>query len=172
MEKLKKQKTKGFGKDIYLLGEGEDGTYYWLEAPSWDCNWYWGFGYIESYTRNKNPKASSDINGHQHWNSSVVGPGNHKDNGYCHNPFESKLFAKTTFTEEEGWKLGELFSQFYHWKEHAEMIISGGGHITSLNPAWYKGKKNYYKTEAEKINKEIIPGITSEIIKILSPKEI
>lgn len=40
---MKKEKRKAFGKNIYLLGEDTEGTKYWLEEASWDCNWYWGF---------------------------------------------------------------------------------------------------------------------------------
>ena len=61
-----KVKSHAFGKDIYLLGQDEQGINYWLEAPKWDCIWYWGFGYIESFTNNKYPHLSKDISSHQH----------------------------------------------------------------------------------------------------------
>ena len=38
---------------FYLLGRDEEGINYWLEEPSWDCGWYWGFGYVETYTTNE-----------------------------------------------------------------------------------------------------------------------
>lgn len=34
---LEKQKIRKFNRDMYLLGIDEDGTKYWLQAPSWDC---------------------------------------------------------------------------------------------------------------------------------------
>ena len=43
-----------------------DGEKIYLSAPSWDCDWYWGFGYIETYTNNNNPNKSKDIKSHQH----------------------------------------------------------------------------------------------------------
>ena len=45
---MKKEKRKAFGKKIYLLGKDAEGVKYWLEEASWDCNWYYGFGYIET----------------------------------------------------------------------------------------------------------------------------
>jgi hypothetical protein len=48
---LSKRKSHAFGKDIYLIGKDKSGTNYWLESPSWDCDWYWGFGYIETYVK-------------------------------------------------------------------------------------------------------------------------
>ena len=47
---LNKKKIHVFGKDAYLLGKDDQGIQYWLESPSWDCDWYWGFGYVETYT--------------------------------------------------------------------------------------------------------------------------
>ena len=46
LTQLGKRKEKAFGKDIYLLGRGKDGTLYWLESGKWDFGWYCGFGYI------------------------------------------------------------------------------------------------------------------------------
>ena len=54
-KKMKKEKRFAFGKNIYLLGSDKDGVKYWLEEASWDCGWYWGFGYVETYTNNSNP---------------------------------------------------------------------------------------------------------------------
>ena len=64
---MKKQTTVAFNKKIYLLGADAEGTKYWLEAPSWDCGWYYGFGYVETYTNNNYPNRSRDINSHQHF---------------------------------------------------------------------------------------------------------
>ena len=66
---MKKQTTIAFNKKIYLLGADAEGTKYWLEAPSWDCGWYFGFGYVETYTNNNCPSKAADINSHQHFDS-------------------------------------------------------------------------------------------------------
>lgn len=55
MEIIDKKVSKAFGKNIYLLGQGEDGVNYWLEESTFDCGWYWSLGYIESYTHNTRP---------------------------------------------------------------------------------------------------------------------
>ena len=34
---MNKKVTEAFDEKIYLLGKGKDGLWYWLEAPSWDC---------------------------------------------------------------------------------------------------------------------------------------
>ena len=106
--KIAKKQSKAFGKDIYLLGEDQDGTKYWLEAPHFDCGWYWGFGYIETYTNNRRPDLAKDIASHQHIDG-LLGQQYTYDyakqcfvvGDYIHNLYNSPLFAKTTFTSEE-----------------------------------------------------------------------
>jgi len=161
---MKKQNLNCFGKKVYLLGKNEKGIKYYLEAPSWDCGWYWGFGYVETYTNNQNPEKSRDISSHQHIDSSFLGAGNAKDGGYCHNLIDSKLLKYTTFTEEESWELSELFSQFYHLREQAEFWGRGKSNIANTKIKSWENKEL-----AKKINEEIIPVITNRIIEILTP---
>lgn len=129
----------------YLLGEDKDGTKYWLKEPSWDCGWYWGFGYIET-------KYS-----HQHatnFYQEFFNP--HEDN----NP----ILETRTFTEDEGYKLSELFEEFYTLKKAAEMWGRGGCHIT----------KGFIPKKAglvQEINETLIPMVTEKIIEILTPQK-
>ena len=164
---MKKQKNRAFNKDIYLLGEDVDGIKYWLEAPSWDCNWYWGFGYVETYTNNKHPEMSKDIESHQHIDSSFLGEGNAKDGGYCHNIYDSKLLHKKTFTESEGWELSELFKCFYLLQKYADFKKHGHVNISPSNTT--KNMKDL--KEWNSINQKDIPIITTRILEILAPKE-
>ena len=59
---MEKEVITKFGRKYYLLGKDAEGTKYWLEEPSWDCNWYWGFGYVQTFDRSGN-----DIDSHQHF---------------------------------------------------------------------------------------------------------
>jgi hypothetical protein len=161
---IKKKKSHAFGKDIYLLGADEDGTFYWLEAPKWDCGWYWGFGYVETYTNNKRPERSKDINSHQHIDSSFLGQ---VGDMYVHNLHDTPLLRYPTFTYDEGWKLSELFKQFYLLQKFAEFAGRDlpGCHITTP-PVNHGNLKDW----AAKINNELIPSVTAKIIEILSPE--
>lgn len=172
---IDKQKSHAFGKDIYLLGEDETGTRYWLEAPKWDCGWYWGFGYVETYTNNNNPSISRDISSHQHINSSFMGQMEKYDfeksafvkGEYVHNIYDAPLLDKTTFSESEGWKLSELFKQFYLLREMADFTHKDkpGCHVTE-SPVDHGNMSKLNKH----INEEMIPLITAKIIEILSPE--
>ena len=123
MELLKKKTSHAFGKKIWLLGQDEEGTNYWLEEPSWDCGWYWGFGYIETYTNNRAPSASKDIQSHSHFDSCWS----------CNNEYLDlrnrdnfkKFFKKTTLTDNKIWELCDYMKTFYTLKEVAELFKHG-----------------------------------------------
>jgi len=154
---MKKRADKAFGKKVYLLGEDEDGVKHWLEEPSWDCGWYWGFGYIETYKNNLNPNLSRDINSHSHatnfmseyfieWNGSIP------------------ILKNRVFNDKEGWELSELFSQFYFLRDAAENFSKGKCNCANAKVSLWK-KPNLVK----EINKKLIPEITKRIIEILTP---
>lgn len=161
-EITQKNKSHAFGKDVYLLGIDQDGIYYWLEAPKWDCGWYWGFGYVQTFTNNTNPKKARDINSHEHIDSSFMGKINEE---YIHNIYNCPRFARTTFDEKTGWILSELFNEFYTLKKTAELYHIGGAHTTT-SPLQDLLKN----PEQEKhINEVLIPAITAKIIELLTP---
>ena len=164
-EIIPKRKSRGFGKDVYLLGEDSEGILYWLEEPSWDCGWYWGFGYVETYTNNRNPGHSKDINSHQHIEGFL---GDQRDGTYVHNLYDSPVFEKPTFNEKEGWQLTELFQQFYLLNRMGEFTHRErpGCHVTT-SPVDHGDLITWNR----KINEEMIPRITKEILRILSPEE-
>ena len=178
MKKLiKKQMSHAFGKDIFLLGADTEGKYMWLEEPTWDCGWYWGFGYIEIYTNSKFPAKAKDIMSHSHF-SGLVGKQEYYDhekgyfrNGeYIHNIYDSPQLIVTTFTEKEGWDLSELFKEFY--------LLQSMAAYTSRTPAGCYMTTSPVEQDADTmiswnqyINKVMIPKVTEEIMRILSPVE-
>jgi hypothetical protein len=159
---MKKTKKHAFNKDVYLLGKDKYGTYYWLESPSWDCGHYWGFGYIESYTNNKQPQLAKDINSHEHATS-----------------FMSEFFiewngskprlTETTFTQSEGWEICELFKRFYILKETAGMYSKSSAHVSKSVLESIGYNRECDKEQAERINKYHIPKVTDRILEILTP---
>ena len=155
---MKKTKSRAFGRDCYLLGSDRDGVWYWLEEAKWDCEWYWGIGYVEAYTRNKSPETSRDINSHSHFSSMFFD----KDK-FCKDVFD-EFFVETPLNSKEVWKLMELMKAAYIARDYSDMLHIGGSHITN-NPA-----KEVIKDDIEykRINKEVIPAIMTEVYKLLS----
>ena len=143
METINKKMIPGvFGKNIYLLGQDNEGINYWLESPSWDCGWYWSFGYVETYTNNKSPQNSRDIDSHTHIKS-----GNNENYKYF-----SGFFEKTTFNETEKNELIELFKAFYALRELADKYHNNNAVF------YYDAVKN------------LLPDVMNSIIAILTPE--
>ena len=150
---MKKQKSHAFGKDTYLLGKGKDGEYYWLEQGTWNCGWYWGVGYVETYTNKLNPSRAEYINSHQHFDSLFS---NWKE-------FDD-FFEETVLNEKEKWKLLELMKAIYTARRYSDMLHTGGVHYTT-NPKSEIIKNN---TEYNRINKIVIPELLESVYELLS----
>lgn len=170
--KLQKAKDRALGKDVYLLGMDEQGNKYWLESPTWDCGWYWGFGYVKTYQDNRQPSKARDIDSHQHISGFLGAQEEYNfDKGcfckgeYIHNLIDNKTFVSTTFDEKESWELSELFTQFYFLKKAAENFGRGECHIASTTIEKWEDK-----VLAKNINENIIPKVTARILEILSPE--
>ena len=156
---MEKQTTTAFKKKVYLLGEDAEGTKYWLEAPSWDCGWYWAFGYVETYTNNNYPEKSRDINSHQHFDSLFL-------NDSKVNAFDAfkEFFKETTLNEKEIWLLIDYMYSFYALKRAAEILSRGYSHMTE------KAKLSEVQNSemAKEINEKMLPAIFKQIDILLS----
>ena len=150
MKKLKKMVKIINGEKMYFLGEDGYGVKYYVIEPKWDCNWYWGFGYIHT----------SD-NQHLHLSNMI-------DELFGLTSFrKDKNSLKTPFTMDEKWTLFELFQTAYQLKRSAGIYLRGGSNIAH-NPLRdiIKNKDEYLR-----INKIVLPAIFDEIRKILEPEE-
>lgn len=145
MDKNTKHK---FGKDYYLIGKGKDGELYWLEEGSWDCGWYWGIGYVETFER-----FDRDISSHQHW-----------DNLFPTKDKFDDFFEETVISEKETWIILELMKSIYTARNYSDMIHIGGSHYTS-NPNKEDIKND---TEYKRINEVVIPKLLESVYAILS----
>lgn len=158
---MNKQEFKIFGKKVFLLGKDKEGIKYFLEEARFDCGWYWGFGYVETYTNNKNPNLSKNIASHQHFDSLIF---NH--NVSCFDRFKN-LFCETPLNDKEIWKLCELMKTYYIIKNYSGLLHCGGAHITKND------EKNEILNQDEynRINKSVLPAIFNAVYKILKPIE-
>lgn len=153
---MKKKKYFVFGKNAYLLGEDAEGTRYYLEEASWDCDWYWGFGYVKTYTNNRNPEKSRDIRSHTHFDTMFLENLNN---------FWEDLLVKTPFSDDEKYKLLELMKSFYTLKAYSELLYMGHSGITSKVDSFRELVKN--DNEYIRINRDLLPKIFEEVYKIL-----
>jgi hypothetical protein len=144
-----------------LIGQ-HDGENIYLSPPSWDCGWYWGFGYLG----NKNCHYHVDgLTKHQIYNSEKK----------CFeyeftNMFDGfkKHFGNTLIIRDSQlWTICELFKTFYALKETAEILGRGGAHYTT-NPC---EDIIINKQEVSRINNLVLPNIFEAIYKILIPAQ-
>ena len=155
--KTRIETIRTYKQKMYLGKHNEEEIY--LTAPSWDCGWYWGFGYL------------GNRNCHYH----VDGLKTIERFNFEKKVFEyefvnlydgfKKHFGDSFVVKNDSdiWTLAELFETFYTLKETAEVLGRGGSHYTN-NPA-----KNIIKNEAEaqRINEVVLPAIFDEIYNIL-----
>lgn len=144
-----------------FIGKNDNENIY-LSAPSWDCGWYWGFGYL------------GNKNSHYH----VDGLTKHQSYNFEKKCFEyeftnlfdgfKKHFGNTLIVRDSQlWTLCELFGTFYTLKETCEVLGRGGSHYTS-NPC---KELIVNKEEVERLNNVVLPQIFEEIYKILIPAQ-
>lgn len=127
----------------YLLGTVDNENIY-LSAPSWDCNWYWGFGYL------------GNKNCHYHLN------GLNKDKNLF-DAIKEHFGDSLKISEKNLWTFCELVQTAYSLKETAEVLGRGGSHYSN-NPCSDLIKNT---DEVTRINSIVLPAIFNEIDKIL-----
>ena len=157
---MKKQTLKWQGNQYYLIGADNDGIKYWLEKASFDCNWYFGFGYVETFTNNRLPHLSKDINSHSHFDNMIF-----NKNKSCYDAFK-ECFPINPFNDNEIWKILELMKSFYTIREYSDLLHIHGSHITN-NPC---NEIIQNDEEYNRINKTVLPSIFEQIYNIMEEK--
>lgn len=153
---MEKKTSEAFGKTVWLLGKDKDGVSYWLAEPSWDCGWYWGFGYVETYTNNRNPEKSRDISSHQHFDRMFLnGP-------KCSRDMFKEFFVETPLSDDKIWELVDYMQTFYTLKSAAELFRHGY--------SWQTGSAKINALQSEKqerlINNALLPEVFERIEKL------
>lgn len=132
-----------------FIGKNQNESIY-LSAPSWDCGWYWGFGYL------------GNKNCHYHVNGLEK-----SENSNLFDAFKKHFGNSLIVRDSQLWTLCELFKTFYALKETCEVLGRGGSHMTT-NPC---KELIINKSEVERLNNIVLPQIFEEIYKILIPAQ-
>ena len=154
------------GNYYYFLFNDEQGIKYYLNHPSWDCGWYWGFGYITTFSNNRNPEKSKDIGSHQHFGT-LFGH-NHLHWMTDENIIIYPVLNPGNRMGDDRWQMHELFAQFYHLRKMAEFSAKKpipGMHLTTSSV-------NHGNMDqlAAHINQNMIPAVMHKIISMLTPE--
>lgn len=129
----------------FFIGVNHDGETVYITNFSWDCGWYWGGGYVQS-------KKDGQMVSHQHFDGLFL-------NGGQITGARDAYLKRSLLTDEQWYRLCDLFKRFYAYKESAMSLHRGGAHITS------RDAKVYEKDEAlsKAMNKHIEDVIIREI---------
>lgn len=132
-----------------------DGHSIMFRRPSFDCNWFWGFGYLGN-------------NGcHYHLDSLHVMDWQNKEMQNKNLYDQLKLHFGDTLTITDGrdlWKFCEIVQTIYTLRKTAEMYHLGGSHFTTNPDA--ELLKN--PAEWERINSVLIPAQLASLYTILA----
>lgn len=157
MKQIGKKTINKFGKH-YLLGVNKDGEHVYLEKESWDCGWYWGFGYLHTFTNDRQPERSKDISMHDHFDSLFL---NKNVSAY---DLINSYFESMTVSSSELYELIDLMMTAYALKKSAELFRHGYSWQTE------KAKIEGLKDEAleNRINKGLLPQVFERIETLLA----
>ena len=107
----------------YYLGISTDGLKIYLKKPSWDCGWYWGFGYLVGY----NAKGKPTLHMQTHFDTMFLTP----SNGIWGVERFKQYFKTIGLPEPSLWKLCDYMKSFYALQDAAEVLFRGNSNITS-----------------------------------------
>lgn len=130
----------------YLLGVNKDNEKVWLKQASFDCGWYYGFGYVETH------------DSHSHFDSMFL-----KENIY--HSFKD-YFQEIVLNDDEVWALLELMQEFYTLRKYSDLLHTSGAHITKGSDILEEQKENNMR-EYDRINKVLLPAIFKQVYTIL-----
>lgn len=129
-----------------------------IDRPTWDCGYYWGFGYLERWNARK-----GDIDFHSHIDYEF---GTNKDGRrvYWYNGMQELLDQGDVFdNDHQRWQFLEIVKTIYNLKMTAEVLGRGGSHYAS-NPL---SDEIYNPIEVRRINEDLIPKLIDEMYKVL-----
>jgi len=137
------------------IGKLEDsGESVFLEKHSWDCSWYWGFGYLETSCS------------HFHFENVIP---NESNKSYL--IFDLGHKARINLDPKlDGWVLMELFAQAYTLKHAAELYYMGHACIGDARGLGIKKNREKAK-EFNSVLEAVLGNIWKYIVKSLEGDE-
>jgi hypothetical protein len=149
-------------KRVFFGTRKADNSRIYLTLPTWDCGWYWSFGYLG------NNKEHYHLSGYQKKDHFLkLEDGSFKllteaRNLHMHDVLMVDYDLNPKLSDSNLWKFCELARTAYSLKETAEVFGRGGSHITT-NPCAELIKNPEL---VKKINEELLPTVFMEIEKL------
>lgn len=106
---------------VPIMKEVYDGRICTLKPPSWDCGWYWGWGYL----------GNRDL--HTHWDSVKSDYNKNQDKKehlYCLVDIDGDNYKGNPKYQSIKWELEDLMESFYTLKGAAALYNRGGSNFS------------------------------------------
>lgn len=155
---VKKKVVNWHGHQYFYLGRGVDGVDYYLEKESWDCGWYWGCGIITSFTNQRCPEKSRDINGWTHVDSLFF------NKNCCASEAFVNFFKWTVLDTDDIYTFCDYFMSIYNLRKSAEIFRYGFSWQTSRAKLDTLVKPDIVK----EINEKMLPELFKKVNSLLS----
>ena len=134
---------------VFFGTRRSDNENVYLSLPTWDCEWYWSFGYLENSRE------------HYHLDGYKEKDGMLEHRNICMYDALIEDYDLNGQIKEKLWEFCELALTAYSLKQYAEVCGRGGPHMTT-NPC---SNTIINKNEAARINNEVLPEIFTYIEK-------
>ena len=157
---IPKQVSRRKGHLYFLLGKDANGNTYWLEQRQWACDWYWAFGYVQSFEQNLSPERARDIETHDHFNRLFL-------NGEYIENYKVFFSGGVTLEDEDIWRLMEAMKSAYIVSEYQQFLYRKGAHISSLPDEVKQIISN--QNERVRLEKEVILALCKYAEGLLDP---
>jgi hypothetical protein len=151
------------GKEKIFFGINSDNERIYIYKPTWECKWYWSFGYL----------GNKNCHYHLEAYQSIERMFKLKDGGHALLTEKRNKCMRDCLLEDYNlnpaiidnlWVFCELALSIYSLKEAAEVIGRSGSHMTT-NPC-----KNVItnKTETARLNERVIPELCQTLWDLIS----
>ena len=137
------------GKSKHYIGRNHGDVLY-MSKPSFDCGWYWGFGYV------------GNSRCHMHFNGIL----NHNHDKNWFDSFRTEFTDVCVALQDDQnlWKFIETMRSLYTLRKAADLYYMGGSHCTTpvvslKDPVMY-----------EKIVTEQMPALFEAVVDILEKR--
>jgi hypothetical protein len=168
---LNKQRLKVQQENAYFLGINQENERVYLRLPSFDCGWYWGCGYISTYSGYKNTEANFSM--HTHFKGYIIDKQeiyNSEKQTFVSGEYKhhlNEVLKETVLNDSESWVLSELIETMELLKSMLEFHHIGGTHKTE-NPL-----KDLFKDidKYKQICEVLLPKVFVEIDRILKSEK-
>jgi hypothetical protein len=151
------------GKERIKIGTDSNGETIFMDKPTFDCEWYWSFGYLGNKNMHYHLEAYQSKDRHFTTDKGEFVCLTEKRNLCMRDCLEAD-YDLVDSVKDNLWQFCELALTIYALKKTAEVLGRGGSHMTT-NPC-----KEVIKNaeEVKRLNEVVIPELCQTLWDLIS----